>query len=218
LPPGVVTQVGGHAITRQALAHWTVVEAITQSVTALTQPVPRGVVPTPPGYQDCIAYLAAIDKANQPRSVPDNAHLKEQCAQEYEKVQIRALQALIIHYWVKEEAARAHVAAVTSEELGQTLHRDFSTEAGFHRFLALTGLHASDERRIVEDELLRAKWVSTLPGVVRLRRSKAPESGQMVGEIDREQYEQTENMRLRWIPRTHCRVGYVVPLCSEYQR
>jgi hypothetical protein len=41
---------------------------------------------------------------------------------------------------------------------------------------------------------------------------------QMVGEVDSELSKLSESMtKKKWTPRTHCRMGYVMAVCSEYQ-
>jgi hypothetical protein len=124
------------------------------------------------------------------------------------------LEKLIIHYWVKEEATRAGIA-VTSRELNQNLQRRFPTKAELRRFLAFTGLRAADERLIVNDELLTDKWPrATLPVYTRLRRSKPPETVQMVGEVDSEVGKLFAAMKRRWTPKTVCTSPHLLPVCG----
>jgi len=218
LPAGVVARVGSNFIAKQTLEHWIGVQAVIQYQPGPTRPVPRGLVPKPPGYRDCIAYLAAIAMAKQTGPVPDAAQLKDQCEQEHEALLQQMLEMLITHYWVKEEAAKAGVA-VTTREIRQALRRRFPTEAKLHRYLAFTRQHASDERLMLEDKLLLVRWQhASLPVYARLRRSKRPESAQMATEVDSELQELSDDMTESWTPRTLCRARYVVTLCSEYQR
>jgi hypothetical protein len=213
----VVARVGGNAVAEQTLEHWIGVQAVVQYQPRPTRPVPRGVVPRPPGYRDCITYSAAIAKAGHTRPAPDTAQLKAQCEQRYEALRQQMLGRLIIRFWVKEEAAKAGVA-VTTREIDRALRVQFPTEAEFHRFLAFTRLHASDERFILEDELLLEKWQrATLPVYARLRRSRPPESMQMAGEVDSEVSKLTQSMSKRWTRRTRCRRGDVVTECGEHE-
>jgi hypothetical protein len=217
LPAGVVARVGRISIAKQTLEHWIGVQAVVQHQSRPTRPVPRGVVPKPPGYRGCIAYLAAIAKARQAQPEPNAAQLDRQCAQKHETLLRSMLEMLINHFWVKEEAVRAGTA-VTAREINQALRWQFPAETELHRFLAFTGLHASDERFILENVLLLGKWqYASLPVYARLRRSKPPETARMAEEVDIELGKLSESMRKRWIPRTHCRARYVVPLCSEYR-
>jgi len=217
LPAGVVARVGRNSITKNALERWIAVDAVMRYQPKPTRPVPAGVSPRPPGYDECIAYLAEIARAKRTRPA-DTAQLKEQCAREYAALQEHMLEVLIVRYWVAEEAARAGVA-LTSRDIRRALKREFPTAADFDRYLAFTGLHASDWRFVLEGELLPEKWHRTiLPAYARLRRSKPPESEQMPAEIDLEVSDLTQSMTRRWTPRTRCKTGYVVTFCSEYRR
>jgi hypothetical protein len=217
LPAGVAARVGGNSIAKQTLEHWIGVQAVVQYQSRPERPVPRGVIPKPPGYRDCIAYLAAIAQARQTRPEPDTAQLDHQCAQKHETLRRSMLEMLINHFWVKEEAAKAGVR-VTAREINQVLRRRFPTEAELHRFLAFTGVHVSDERFLLGNVLLLAKWQrASLPVYDRLRRSKPPESAQMAEEVDVELGKLSESMKRRWTPRTRCGASYVVALCSEYK-
>jgi hypothetical protein len=132
-------------------------------------------------------------------------------------LQRKALQTLIVHYWVREEAARTGVA-LTSGEVDGMLRLWFPSKSAFRRHLARTGLHASDERLLVEDLLLPEKWHRTvLPVYARLRRNTAPETIRQSGEVDAEVSKLTQSMTRRWTPRTQCREGYVVRFCGDYR-
>lgn len=217
LPAGVVARAGRHAISGGTLDHWLEVLAITQYQQQPTRPVPRGVVPRPPGYRDCIAYSAENAKTAHTRPAPDTAQLKRPCELRREALLRQALETLIVHYWVQEEAAKAGIA-LTVQEVRREVRGQFPTKTALRRFLAFTGLHLSDVRLLFEDALLPAKWQSaTLPAYARLRRSKRPETIQMSGEIDTEVAALRRAMSERWTPRTHCRKGYVVTGCSEHR-
>lgn len=125
------------------------------------------------------------------------------------------LEILILHYWVKEEATNAGVA-VSARELNRVLKRAFPTAA---KPPVSGGLRASDEAFVLDDDLLLEKWRrTTLPVYARLRRSKGPESAETVGEVHSEIAKLTARMTDRWTPRTQCRAGYLIALCSDYHR
>lgn len=214
LPPGVMARVGRNYISNRTVEHWIKVQADIQYQPRPTRPVPRGLVPKPPGFRDCIAYLAAIAREKHTRPAPGTRQLTQSCEQEHQSLLRQMLEKLIIHYWVKEEATRAGIA-VTSRELNQNLQRRFPTKAELRRFLAFTGLRAADERLIVNDELLTDKWPrATLPVYTRLRRSKPPETVQMVGEVDSEVGKLFAAMKRRWTPKTVCTSPHLLPVCG----
>jgi len=217
LPAGIVAKAGGNSIDEQTLEHWIGVQAVIETQANPTRPVPIGLIPKPPAYRACIAYLAALARAQHARPAPDTAQVKDQCEQEHATLQRQVLETLIIHYWVKEEAARAGVVG-TAREFNEAFRRAYPTKAGFRRFLAFTGLHASDERFLLQGSLLLNKWQrATLPVYTRVPRS-GPETGGRASEVDVELQKLSNDMTARWTPRTHCGAGYVVMLCSEYHR
>ena len=218
LPPGVVALAGAAPITMRALERSMAVQAI-QSQPRPTRPLPAGVVPKPPGYGDCIAYLAKVAKTDRVRPAPSATQLKERCAQAHAALQQQVLEMLISYHWVREETAREGVA-LSRGEVDRLLRQQFPTGADLRRFLAFTGLRMSDERFFLENLLLREKWHrAALPALyARLRRENGGESLRMVEEIDADVSKLTESLAERWTPRTHCRAGYVVRFCSEYRR
>jgi hypothetical protein len=218
LPAGVVVRVGHHSITRRMLEHWIGVQALVKYQPRPTRPVPRGLIPTPPDYRACIAYLAPGATATSTRPAPSTAQLRTQCEQEYASLLKQTQGKLILNFWVREEAARAG-AAMTARETDRALHFQFPSEDELHRYLAFTRLRLSDERFLLEEDLQPDKWHrAVLPVYARLRHSKPPESEQMVGEVDAELGALSVRLSKRWIPKTHCSPGYVLAMCSEYRR
>jgi hypothetical protein len=198
------------------LEHWIRVQAIVQYEAGATRPLPRGAIPTPPHYRECIEYLAARARPRGEVGVSAvTGILRERCVRQYNGLREQAFEKLIIPYWIHEEAARAGVA-VRAREVNAALARRFPTVSALHRFLTLTGLRRSDEEFIVSDELLLGKWQrKVLPVYARLRRAKQPESAQMAGEVDTELTNLDERTRKAWVPKTYCRSGYVIPLCGH---
>jgi hypothetical protein len=130
----------------------------------------------------------------------------------------QALQMLILGAWIMDETGRIGIT-LSRQDIDTALQRQFTSVRGLHRFLALTGVGLSDERTIVESELLRARWeAKAVPAYARLLRSKAPETEQTVSEIDRGLGRLSASMNKRETARTHCRRGYILIFCSEYAR
>lgn len=218
LGPGIVARVGRKAISRHTLDHWIGVLAVMQREPRPKRPVPRGVVPQPPDYRGCIEYLGALERARHGQVPPSSTQLKQRCELYRATLSQQALELLITHCWVREEAARAGVA-VSAQAVGNALRREFPKMADLRRFLAFSRLRLSDRTLVLEDQLLRDRWPrSTLPAYARLRRSKRPETPQMVAEVDNELARLQAAMTARWRPRTRCRAGYVISTCSEYRR
>ena len=216
LPAGVVARVGPSSITTRTLEHWIGVQASLDREPGIRRPVPRGALPVPPRYRDCIAYLATIAGAERAGPAPGAAQLKRRCEAQLRALREQALEALIVYSWIEQEAAMLGIR-VTGAEVSRVLRREFPTNAVFLRFLRSARLQARDERLVVKQQLLREKWHESLPVYTRLHRSKTRESAQMVGELDAAVGRLNARMTARETRRTYCRAGYVVSVCREYR-
>lgn len=216
LPGNVVVRVGEHSITKATVSHWTRVEAVLTHENRSGPIAPRGLVPDPPRFANCIEYLATTTDAEQTGQRSDRLQLKRLCAQKDKNLREQALLALITHYWVSGEAAKRHVK-ITDDEIRQEENRKFSAKGG-RRSLEAAGVRPADERFFVERQVLLAKLQrSTLPVYAELRRAVGPETPRMVDRVDAEIQRLSDEMTKRWTPRTQCRTGFVVLQCSEYK-
>lgn len=212
LPASDVARVGHHVITKAALEHWTAVEGVLSYRNPPSRPVPRGWVPDPPGFRNCITYLASIRSTSTGKLRPTAAPLKAQCIQRYERLHAHVLEILITNYWAIEEATDNGLR-VRTPEIQHALDLQFASTAGLHRYLALTGERETDLRFLAEGRLLLEKlqW-----RVNPLRGHKGPESPAVAAEVDVSIAKFEEEMHRKWAPRTDCRVGYVSPLCAQF--
>lgn len=212
LPPNVVARVGTHSITRIALAHWTRVEAVVTHDYVANRHVPKGIVPDPPTYARCIAYLAAtVDRRRDPRQ-SGRALLRRECETEQANVRRQALSLLITHYWVAEEAAkkRIHVSA-------RGIQREISPWAKAGRSaLASAGVRLADLLFIAAGQARLARLQhSTLPVYAALRHASGPETPRQVTRVDLELQRFSDELIKQWRPRTECRSRYMVPECGR---
>lgn len=100
----VVARVGGHAITKAALAHWMAAMA------------PEHVVPDPPRYTACIAHQRDL--------APEVgvSELREECERQEQALEQQALGFLISSRWLLSEAATRGVE-VPAREVRSLLRR-----------------------------------------------------------------------------------------------
>jgi hypothetical protein len=204
----VVAQVGAHAITKHELDRWTAIEAVLAYQTNPTSPVPKGVVPDPPGYAQCSAYLAATAPAEGQAKLTAS-ELKRQCGEKQSLLQNHILDILITSYWLKDEAREQHVT-LTSREVEAVLDHTFPSTEALHRYLAITGERPSDERLIIEKDLLDSKLLQLEE---RATNAKGPPSEPRHRQwLLRAATEFTD----KWSARTTCRAGYVVSECRQY--
>jgi hypothetical protein len=197
----VVVRIGTHSITKSALVHWTEIEAISVYEPYPHRRVPKGVVPDPPQYASCIAYLRA--KGSQ--STTTTAQLRDQCREQHSVLQRQILEILISAYWLNSEATHLGVG-VTTAEVKRVLDEKFTTKAALHRFLKLRGETKADEELLVKRQMLASRVVEA----VERPEASRPQRQRAVAAFFRK-------FAQKWTARTDCRVGYVVSECRQYQ-
>lgn len=215
LPTGVVAQAGKHLITEPMLDRWLMITAglIYYEGNPHT-PASRGLVPNPPDYRGCIAYLAAT-AMNEHRQVGRKPLLRRLCQLRRDGLSSIALERLIVMAWVHDAAAKARIS-LSTREVDHALRTRFRSPGGLRRFLRFTGLRPSDARLLVRAELLKDRLTLTLPVYERLRNLKGRETKQMAREVDSEAQHLSERLAARGTRVTHCRAGYVVRGCIEF--
>jgi hypothetical protein len=203
----VVARVGGHSITTGALDRWAAIEAVLSYEVNPTQPAPKGVVPDPPSYANCIAYLRATPTTLiAPTQKPTTPQLKTRCKQKQETLRRHMLDILITNFWLEGEGA-AKGLAVSEAEINQALGGQFPTQAAFRNFLKITGEKASDERA-----LLRANLMAT-----KLQRAVATRKGLTAAQRQQALARFTSEFTAKWSALTSCKPGYVVQECKQYK-
>lgn len=204
----VVVRVNGHAITRASLEHWTKVEAVLAYDYRPTKPVPKGVVPDPPRFASCIAYLRTLARRQQGGAGATGAQLMRQCHERYEQLQHDVLDILIGDYWVRGEGA-ARGVTVTEAEVDRTLRYEFPQKGSLERFAALSGETVAEQRFLLYANLLQTK--------LQAQRERSLASRGLSGErMQRELARAAAEFAARWTPRTDCSPGYVVRECRQY--
>jgi foldase protein PrsA len=204
-----VARVGSHAITKATLEHWTDVEAVLAYETEPKHPVPSGVVPDPPAYSRCVAYLEKTTSPEPGQAVPTRSQLKRRCQERRRSLQRHVLDILLLHYWLLDEGAEQGVK-VTSAEVKKTLDRTFPNEAAYRRYLALTGETPADERLIIEKDRLDTRLLQTAEA----KRAPQPKS---LREHEQAMIEAATAFTKKWKARTSCSAGYVVTECKQYK-
>jgi hypothetical protein len=217
LSVGDVAQVGRHSLSKAALAHWTAIEGVLTYEYKPTRPIPKGAVPDPPAYRDCIAYLAStsVKQAIAGKlGAATRAQLRKQCRESYLAIQHHILEILLTDYWFSEEAAEKGMK-VSSAEVEHAIDAEFPSQPAFHKFLHATGERPADKRFLTESLLLLQKLQESV-SPLRSKPTGERESAEMSARVD-QAYEQLDKaMKRKWIPRTNCRPGYVVLECRQY--
>jgi hypothetical protein len=199
----VVVRVGDHAITAATVDHWIRIESVTaHGGGGATKPLPKGVMPVPPEYSDCIAYLVKQAAAG-PTPTKDEARVK--CAVEYKLLKETILGILISYIWDSAEAAAKGVH-VSDAEVTHYLKQLYPHPGEFGRHLKITHETLADDRMLVRSKLLRAKLNDAN---ARNTHSEAERLRSIAKEIADE--------AAKWTPQTSCKPGYVVSQCRQYR-
>jgi hypothetical protein len=205
----VVASVDGHAVELGELERWTAIESVLAHETYPSRPAPVGVVPDPPAYSRCIAYLAATSAREGQGAAPTRSALETRCREKYTRLQRHILEILITYYWLKGEAGERGLVLSEAEAL-QMLDSTFSSPAKFRRFLSLTGESPADERLIIEKDLYDSKLEERVEGEARAK-----------GLTSAAQHEQVliaaaRAFTAKWKARTTCRSDFVIAVCRQY--
>jgi foldase protein PrsA len=200
----VIVRVAGKVISKAQLDHWIPIEAILARDPLPQEPPPPGLVPDPPGYTACIAYLRANPfQTSAPTTKLTSAQLKHECQHHDQLIRQNTLQILISYIWSTTEAASLGIHVSDQEvqaEFAGYKHRQFGTEAKFQRYLAATGATVADELLHRRFDLTGIRMENKL---LRLGLARA-----------REFYREYPK---RWAARTDCSPGYVIPECRQYK-
>lgn len=203
-----VATVGRTPITRGELDHWIAVLARREYEAVPKGPVPSGVVPDPPRYTACMAYLRA-----RPATVGGGStslttkQLVAQCRDQYTALRELALGSLITGDWLigeGDERGFKVTATEVSQRVAEVTGREFTNRAAFERYLSYTGETLADERLRSRIKLFSAKIEAQLlkGGAQAQQRAYAKFNAELP---------------LKWAKRTTCLPGYVVPNCKEYR-
>jgi hypothetical protein len=203
----VVARIDGHAITLPELGHWTEIEAVLAYETVPKKPVPAGVIPDPPSYAKCIAYLRTVEVLGQSPTRRTPTQLKHQCEARREQLLRHVLDILITYYWLRGEAAERGLK-VSPAEIEQVRTRIFPNEALYRRYLTLTGEAPADERLIIEKDLLDTKL---------LRLTEAKSRPTTTHQREQMLIRAATSFTSKWKARTSCSASYVVAECKQYK-
>lgn len=209
-----VVEVGEMAITKAAVDHWTRVEGVLTYQVIPRRPVPRGVVPDPPDYTACTAYLEARVRASgtsERRPKLARSQLRSQCQQKYQALQRKMLEFLITYEWLKGELADLGVKVRDGEvtrEFERFKHREFHSAGDFENYLKYSGMSVADVLLLMKDTVLSDRLLQratpTKSGLTAQQRQHA------VSRFNRE-------VTRKWTAKTSCHAGYVVPECKQYK-
>jgi foldase protein PrsA len=207
---------GVGSISKATLDHWIPVEAVVLYQEQPTKPVPRGVIPDPPNYTACIAYLRSNPQevtATDPK--PMTAQLKRKCAEKQQKLKILTLNTLIGWDWTIG-AGLARGISVSKREakrrLAEVNKRTFLKPAAFTNYLKFTGQTLADMLFRTKVQLFEVKLTNA-----RIALEKHPGWTDQQRRQEAAKFQRAMPPSEKWAARTTCRVGYVASGCKQYK-
>jgi len=200
----VVVQVGGTPISRAAYNHWMTIGAATVEMPKPSGALPKPVTYEPPDFRGCVAHL----RKTVPMSTP-TVPLRAECRATYDGIKARIINFLVSGYWLRDEAAEEGIS-VSHDEVKKKFEEErrahYPTTASFERLLEASRQTVGDLEFALETQMLSAKLLAKF----------AKEHGD-------EKNEQAavaafnKGVDSKWILRTTCAPGYVVPDCKQYK-
>lgn len=205
-----VAEVGHSVITKAMFDHWLHVAGVRNYQLHPLTPVPKGVVPDPPDYTQCAAYLRTLPPRNY-HALPyihSGMTFREQCRLMYEKLRAQTLRGLITAYWLIDEGkARGFVAS--KRAIRQFYERSwkggYASRAEFEKSLANSG-------ETIADQLFRAE-VKVYSGMI--ERQYIKKGVQRLANPALARF--FADFPVKWAARTNCHKEYVVPGCRQYR-
>jgi foldase protein PrsA len=212
-----VAQVAGvGTITKAMLEHWMPIEARILYSEAPSRPTPSGVVPDPPTYTACVAYLRVTpQKADERPGKQTTAQLRTRCAHKEQELKELTLNTLIGWDWTIGRGLRVGVE-VTNQEAKRRVEvlkeSDFAGQ-DFSKYLKYSGQTTSDillraKVQVIEDKLgaLQKELLHGQQGKPSASQERAMVSLAAKLLTDKQ-----------WAGRTICPSGYVTSGCREYK-
>lgn len=207
-----IVQIAGVAsISKAALEHWMPVEAVVLYEERPTKPVPKGLIPDPPDYKACMAYLAA----KAPTLTSPQLNLR--CRQRNAEVRTLTLNTLISWYWTIGSAEAVGFKASDAEikrwylELGKLL---FKSNRELANYMKWTGQTTPDMLLRAKVQLYELRLAEKLTAAEKqLPKSLSPAQRQAaISKLTK-----FASPSSYWPSRTTCRPGFVVSACREYK-
>jgi foldase protein PrsA len=215
----VVARVAGvGSINKATLDHWIPVEAVLLYQQEPTSPVPKGVIPDPPDYTACIAYLGSLpQKIGENGPKPTVVQLKGRCVQRSRELKVITLNTLIGWDWTIG-AGLALGMKVSDAEVRKRLEevnkRIFPTKAQFANYLKITRQTVTDMLFRSRVQLFEAKLIQERAALEKRLPSGLPAQQRQAAIA---KFMKSISPGKEWAAKTSCREGYVVSACKEYK-
>jgi len=209
-----VAQVSGvGSISKALLDHWIPVEASLLYEEFPKQAIPNGVIPDPPRYTACSAYLLA--KAAGPKPTP--AQLRLSCWKRYQQIKELTLNTLIGWEWTIGAGSDLGMKASDTEAKHrmETVNKIWFPRGGaeFSNYLKRTRQTVADMMFRSKVQLFEVKLTDRVNAMQQHLAKRLPASQWHKVLAN---YIKSLPPNKRWAARTTCRRGYVTSACKEY--
>jgi hypothetical protein len=215
---------GVGSISNAMLDHWMTIEARLLYQEVPTRPVPKGVVPDPPAYTACIAYLrsavrnikSTTQKIGEDNSRLTVAQLRDKCAHQQQELKVLTLNTLIGWDWTIGQGLEIGVK-VSDAEAGQrieALKKEDLTGVDFQKYLKYSGQTRSDMLLRAKTQLVEVKLGRVLESLAKqLPKGLSPQQRQasLAKLLPR------LSSPRQWVTKTSCKTGYVTSSCKQYR-
>jgi hypothetical protein len=208
---------GVGTVTRGAVEHWIPIEARLAYSVVPKRPVPDGVVPVPPAYTACIAYLMTHgQKLVETGPKPTTAQLKSKCAQQYQQLKQTVLGLLITWDWTIGTGAAAGMKASDAEvrQRLESIAKNDLVGVPFNRYLQYTGQTLADMLLRSRVSLFEEKFRQGLVAMAKLLPKGMTDQERRAAVAKLAAGLPTEQ---QWVARTSCSPGYVTSSCRQYK-
>jgi foldase protein PrsA len=209
---------GVGTIDRATLEHWMPIEAKVIYKEFPTTPVPKGIVPDPPSYSACIAYLQATpEKIVETGPKPSTAQLKVKCQRKLGELRVLTLNTLIGWYWIIGAGMKLGMKASNAEVQARIVQGNkqyFPKPGELERYLKLTGQTRADLLLRAKVQVFETKLLAQQTAIEKQLPAGASEQQKQAALAN---YEHSLPPGGGWVAKTSCSKGYVVSACRQYR-
>jgi hypothetical protein len=149
LPAADVASVDGQPISEAMLDHWVAIQASTEYEVMPKGPIPAGVIPDPPAFRACIAFLRAGGPTHEkPTRARTNAQFLRECEESYHALRRHVLPILISFKWWEAKGKELGIDISQQKiatEFARYREEEYHSLAGYEQYIRRTGQTLTDE-------------------------------------------------------------------------